>query len=136
MFARLILLLLRLARRIEAPEGWPDRWLARFAMACIDLYRAGPTRLTGRECLFQPSCSVRSRASLREFGWNAGVPEAVAQVERCHGDYAIEFRGEGLVLETRDGRVFPEQEIAAGIKARLVGRQHLSLQAEAGRSGQ
>lgn len=96
-------------------------------MLGVDVYRAGPNRLTGRECLFHPTCSARGRASLRELGWNAGIAEAAAQVERCSGDYAIEFRArDGLVLETRDGRMFPEREIADGVKARLLARQYPS----------
>jgi putative component of membrane protein insertase Oxa1/YidC/SpoIIIJ protein YidD len=113
----LVGLLDRIVRLPSVPRPL-DRFAARLGIGVLRLYQRVLSRHSGVVCLFNPSCSERAIAALRQLGWSDGVAEAHRQVHRCCAEYQLQTGIDGRsVLITADGRRFGHEEINPRIRS-------------------
>lgn len=53
-------------------------------IAAIKLYQVTLSPWLGRQCRYEPTCSVYAEEALRRFGVRRGVSLAVRRIGRCH----------------------------------------------------
>lgn len=66
------------------PRSLPSRVIARGLLGLIAAYRATLSPIIGRQCRFQPTCSLYAREAIETHGVRRGVWLAARRVCRCH----------------------------------------------------
>jgi len=103
------------ARHAVVPRSL-DRVSADIAEGIIGAYQRLLSGRTGRQCLFEPSCSHRSIAAFREHGFRKGLIETSAQLHRCGGAYSTCTDCSGkLILITSDGSRYDASETSSAV---------------------
>ncbi|WP_090560903.1 membrane protein insertion efficiency factor YidD [Belnapia rosea] len=102
-----------IAEHVSVPERL-DRASAKLAQRALRLYQKALSRHTGRQCLFEPSCSHRAIAAFHEHGFRQGIRETSTQLRRCGGTYSTCTDCFGrITLITSDGSRFSASELSA-----------------------
>jgi hypothetical protein len=104
------------AAKVRMPQT-AEPFATQCAIRAISGYHRTISKFTGRACLFHPSCSQRAIEALREYGYTRGIKLALAQLERCGGNYVLGVDTSGETwLVTSDGVRFGSHELSEDIK--------------------
>ncbi|WP_393972515.1 membrane protein insertion efficiency factor YidD [Xanthobacter flavus] len=106
-----------IAASLPGLPSWADHLLASAALITITLYRRRVSRYSGRQCLFEPSCSHRAASAFRQMGFRSGAQFARAQLQRCGGNFSLCTACDGnVILLTSDGMRFEGEELSVAIR--------------------
>lgn len=98
-----------------------DSILASTAVRLIRIYQRYLSRYSGRQCLFEPSCSNRAVRAFRDLGFAEGAQATRMQLGRCGGNFTLCAACNGdVILLTCDGMRFQGAELAPAIRRRDI----------------
>ena len=96
-----------------------DRIAAHLALNAIKLYKLFLSPFVGRDCLFNPTCSVFTENAIRENGWTKGIALSAQRLKDCAGGYSLYCASDGRVMmRTRSGQIFGEEAFSKNSKIR------------------
>ena len=107
--------------KLPPPPAFFDGTASVLAIAALRVYRVLLSRVSGRICMFRPSCSEFALNTLVDVGWTRGRSLIATRLRQCDGNYVLLTIDGRVTLQSSDGCVHEEESISTAV-LKQVGR--------------